>query len=102
MNDDEVIEIRCLWQKTDYGYVSLLAAARGYGGREFGSYQDAVTDERFERIRSEQMELHGSTWPCAEGVVKVCHDAIAALFPGILSVHGEINSEFRQEQGRVE
>ncbi len=85
---DEVIEIRCLWNMTDYGHISLLAAARGYGGRELGSYQDAITDKEFECIRHEQIELHGSAWPCAEGIVKVRHDAIAALFPGVLETEG--------------
>ena len=86
---DDFIEIRCLWNMTDYGHISLLAAARGYGGRKLGSYQDAITDARFESIRNEQMELHGSTWPCAEGVVKVRYDAVAALFPGVLEVAAE-------------
>ncbi len=85
---DEFIEIRCLWGMTDYGYIGLLAAARGYGGRELGSYQDAITNERFENISREQMALHGSTWPCAEGVVKVRFAAVATLFPGVLETEG--------------
>lgn len=89
MPDDELIEIRCLWGMTDYGYIGLLAAARGYGGRELGSYQDAITDERFERIRHEQMELHGSGWPCVEGIVRVRHDAVAGLFPDVVAIDGK-------------
>ena len=85
----DYIEIRCLWSMTDYGYISLIAAARGYGGRERGSYQDKLTGERFGRLRAEMMELHGSTWPCAEGVVRVRYDAIAALFPGVLEAEGQ-------------
>lgn len=77
--EDDTVEIRCLWQKTDYGHVSLRSAARGYGGRELGSYQDRITDENFARIRHHEHEVN-PTWPLAEAVVKVPLSAVEALF----------------------
>lgn len=77
--DDDVIEVRCLWQMTDYGYVHLLAAARGFGGRTLGSYQDALTDEKFARIRNEQAELQPD-WRIVESVLKVPAVQVVALF----------------------
>lgn len=77
--EDEVIEIRCLWSKTDYDHISLKAAARGYGGRQLGSYQDELTDERFERIRRVEAEVNPG-WRMAESVVKVSARDVEALF----------------------
>lgn len=82
------IEIRCLWQQTDYGYIGLLAAARGYGGRELGSYQDAITDERFARLRHEEAEINPE-WRLVESVVKVPYVAIEALFTDGTEVEGD-------------
>lgn len=79
MPEDELIEIRCLWSKTDYGYISLHAAARGFGGRELGSYQDSITDERFERIRRVEAEVNPD-WRMAESVIKVSGRDVEALF----------------------
>lgn len=76
---NDLIEIRCLWQRTDYGYISLLTAARGYGGRELGSYQDAITNERFVHVRDHEREVNPG-WPLAESVIKVPKGAIEALF----------------------
>lgn len=75
---DELIEIRCLWQRTDYGYITL-AAARGYGGRQLGSYQDGITDDRFARVRAHEREVN-PTWPLVESVVKVPAALVEALF----------------------
>lgn len=85
-DSDEVIEIRCLWSKTDYGYVSLLAAARGFGGRTLGSYQDQVTDEKFARIRGHEHECNPD-WPVAESIIKVAASSVEALFPGVLTTN---------------
>jgi hypothetical protein len=73
------VEIRCLWQRTDYGYISLIAAARGYGGRELGSYQDRITDERFAHLRAVEAEANPE-WRVVESVVRVPEEAIEALF----------------------
>jgi hypothetical protein len=75
---DETIEIRVLWQRTDYGYVSL-AAARGYGGRQLGSYQDKITDDLFAKVRAEEQEVNPN-WPLVESVVKVPAAEVEALF----------------------
>src|SRR3712207_5705940 len=66
---DEVIEIRCLWQRTDYGSLHLYKAARGYGGRTLGSYQDSITDDEFAEIRDHEREVNPH-WPLVESVVK--------------------------------
>lgn len=76
---DDVIEIRCLWSKTDYGHISLLAAARGFGGRELGSYQDHITDDQFQRHRDHEHEVNPN-WRVVESVVKVPAASIEALF----------------------
>lgn len=76
---DELIEIRCLWSKTDYGYISLSAAARGYGGRELGSYQDSITDEWFETIRQQEAEANPND-RLVESVIKVSKREVEALF----------------------
>jgi hypothetical protein len=76
---EDTIEIRCLWQRTDYGHVSLLAAARGYGGRELGSYQDGITDEQFATIRRHEAEVNPE-WRLAESVIKVPATAVTGLF----------------------
>lgn len=78
MSDNDLIEIRVLWQRTDYGYLSV-AAARGFGGRELGSYQDSITNEQFQAVRDQEREVHPD-WPLAESVVKVRSEDIEALF----------------------
>lgn len=76
---DDLIEIRCLWQRTDYGYIGLLVAARGYGGRQLGSYQDTITDERFLRVRDHEHQANPA-WPLVESVIKVSAASVEALF----------------------
>lgn len=76
---EEEIELRCLWQRTDYGHISLIAAARGYGGRKLGSYQDEITDEKFERVRRAQAAVNPD-WPIIECVIKVKSEFIESLF----------------------
>lgn len=88
MADEETIEIRCLWQRTDYGYIGLLAAARGYGGREAGSYQDRITDERFAEIRDREQHVNPE-WRLAESVVKVDAGKIEALFTDGTVIEGD-------------
>ena len=78
-SSEDTIEIRCLWRRTDYGYIHLAAAARGYGGRTLGSHQDAITDERFAQIRAHEAEVNPE-WRLVESVLKVPADAVAALF----------------------
>jgi hypothetical protein len=78
-DDEELIEIRCLWSQTDYGHISLKAAARGYGGRELGSYQDNITDSKFKRIRREEAEA-SPDWRVVESVIKVPLRDVEALF----------------------
>lgn len=78
-DDDDVIEVRCLWERTDYGHISLAAAARGYGGRELGSYQDGITDERFAAIRREHAQATPE-WRLVESVLRVPAATIEALF----------------------
>jgi len=82
MSDDEYIEIRCLWQQTDYKHISLLMAQRGYGGRERGSYQDRITDDIFAKIRDREHFAHPE-WPIAENVITVSKSSIEALFPEV-------------------
>lgn len=79
MLDEETMEIRCLWQRTDYGHVSLEAAARGYDGRELGSYQDCATDEMFAAIRADRATAEPE-WRLVESVLKVPAAAVEALF----------------------
>ena len=74
-----MIEIRCLWRRTDYGHVSLRAAARGYGGRTLGSYQDGITDEKFAAIRKHDGEVYPE-WRLVESVIKVPAAAVESLF----------------------
>lgn len=76
---DELIEIRCLWSQTDYGYITLMAAARGYGGRDLGIYQDGLIDEQFETIRHYEAEANPE-WRLAESVIKVPLRSVQALF----------------------
>jgi hypothetical protein len=86
--DDDTIEIRCLWQRTDYGHVSLRAAARGYGGRKLGSYQDSIIDGDFAAVRKHDAEVHPD-WRLVESVVKVPLAAIEALFTDGAETQGQ-------------
>lgn len=80
---DTTIEIRCLWLRTDYGSISLAAAARGYYEREKWNGQkqhpDIVTDERFAEVRRRMAE-DNPEYRLVESVVKVPLAEVAALF----------------------
>lgn len=88
---DSTIEIRVLWQRTDYGSIRVRAAARGYREREkekgVKQHADMVADEQFEKIRDYEQEVNPG-WRLVESTVKVPAAAIEALFTDGAEVEG--------------